>query len=129
MSYSSGMRKYRITVLNRKAAKIGKYGVDSSGAEWEETTCLWADVQWAKGKTALNAGAVDAYGVELVRMLWTNQINIRSRIVFQGQTYQIMPETFHPDKQDNTLQFNMQLVINDDKNKAASSPIPSSSTI
>lgn len=111
------MRKYRIIVLNRKAAKIGKYGVDSSGAEWEETTSLWADVGWARGKTALNAGAVDAYGVELVRMNWTNQINIRSRIVFRGQTYQIMPETFHPDKQANTLQFNMQLLINDDKNE------------
>ena len=33
--------------------------------------------------------------------------------VFDNNVYQIIPETFHPDKMENTLQFHMQLVVND----------------
>ena len=113
MAYTSGILRYRIKVLNRTKAKFGKFGLDSSGAEWQETAEIWADVEWAKGMRSLNAGAIDAYAVVLIRTRWTPDLNMRSRIVHEGQVYQILPETFHADKHGNTIQFNAQLIVND----------------
>jgi head-tail adaptor len=113
MGYSGGFLRDVITVLNRKEAKAGKYGLDSAGIEWEEVACLHANVDWAKGKSAMNAGALDAYAVKMVRMRWTNQITDRSRIKFGDKVYQIIPETFNACWRDNTLQFHMQLIVND----------------
>lgn len=113
MSYSTGLLKDRITVLNRKAAKDGRFGLDSDGIEWEAVGCVWASVDWAKGKTALNAGAIDAYAVVLVRTRWTCDLTMRSRIEYDGTTYQILPETFHANRRENTIQFNAQAIIND----------------
>ena len=112
-AYSSGFLKDMIIPMNRKQAETGKYGLDSAGVEWEEGPCLHANVGWAKGLRSLNAGAIDAYAVKVVRMRWTNQFNERSRVKFDGKVYQILPETFNPDRRENTLQFTMQLVIND----------------
>ncbi len=113
MAYSAGFRKDRIEVWNRTAATMGKFGLDSAGVEWTKTVCLWASVTWAKGNRALNAGSIDAYGVVTVRLLYSNQINMRSRIVHNGTTYQILPETFHSDKQANEIQFTAQAIIQD----------------
>ena len=38
------------------------------------------------------------------------KISMRSRVKYDGNIYQILPETFHVDKPDNTIQFHMQLV-------------------
>lgn len=113
MPYSTDILTERITVLNRKKATVGAYGLDSGGAEWEEVAKgLHASVTWNKGARALNNGSVDAYTVKLVRMRWTNQISMRSRIVYEENTYQILPETFNPNRRDRTLQFLMQLIVN-----------------
>lgn len=113
-SYSTGMLDKTIDILNRKAATFGKFGLDSDGPEYEVTFKGYpADVTWSKGKRALNEGAIDAYGVVEVRMRFYEGINMRSRIVYLDQVYQILPETFHPDFQANTIQFLAQLVIND----------------
>ena len=63
----------------------------------------------------MNAGALDAYAVKIVRMRYnaTAVINERSRIKFDGRVFQILPETFHPNRLDDTLQFHMQLIVND----------------
>jgi len=111
--YSSGMRKHRIKILNRKKAETSDFGLDGNGIEWEEVGCVWAAVDWAKGMRTLNAGAIDAYGVVLVRMNWNCCITMRSRIVHDGVTYQVLPETFHPDRQANTIQFTAQAIINE----------------
>lgn len=111
--YSSGLRRMMIEVLNRKEQTVGRFGIDSAGVEWESEGWLHADVTWAKGKQAMNAGALDVYGVILVRMNWTDAVNMRSRIVWRGQTYQILAESFHDDFHDNTIQFHAQLIIND----------------
>ena len=74
---------------------------------------MWASVDWAKGKGAMNAGALDVYGVVIVRMRWNSIVNERSRIVYDGKTYQIIGETFHAQRQANTIQFHAQQVIND----------------
>ena len=110
MSYPAGFREQFITPLNRKAATVGKYGVDSAGVTWEEGTPMHANVDYQKGKSAMNAGALDAYSVKIVRMNYTSAINERSRIKYDGKIYQIMPETFNGNYRQNTLQFLMQLV-------------------
>ena len=110
MSYPAGFREDFITPLNRKAATVGKYGVDSAGVTWEEGTPIHANVDYQKGKSAMNAGALDAYAVKIVRMNFTSTINERSRIKYNGKIYQIMPETFNGNYRKNTLQFLMQLV-------------------
>ena len=110
MSYQAGFREQIITPLNRKAATVGKYGVDSAGVTWEEGTPMHANVDYQKGKSAMNAGALDAYAVKIVRMNFTSTINERSRIKYDGKIYQIMPETFNGNYRQNTLQFLMQLV-------------------
>lgn len=113
MAFSTGMLNKRIMVQNRTKAVVGKFGVDSAGIQWEDSGCVWASVEWSKSMRVLNAGAIDAYGVVLVRMRWCPFINMRSRIVYGGQTYQILPDTFHDDKQANTIQFNAQVIINE----------------
>ncbi len=113
MTYSTGLLQDRVVVKNRTTTTTGKYGIDSSGVTWEESGCVWANVGWAKGKNALNAGAIDAYSVIMVRMRWNDIVTVRSRIVYDGQTYQVIPETLHADKRENTIQLNAQLVIND----------------
>ena len=113
MAYTSGLLKRRVTILNRKEAQQGKFGLDSAGIEWENMGCVHANVDWQRGKTAMNAGALDSYGVKIVRMRWNNIVTERSRIQWQGKTYQILPETFNPDRQGNTIQFLCQQIVND----------------
>jgi head-tail adaptor len=103
MTYSSGFLKDRITILNRKEAQQGKFGLDSAGIEFEPAACLHANVDWQKGKTAMNAGALDAYGVKIVRMRWNNIVTERSRIQWHGKTYQILQ--FHDDQRENIVQI------------------------
>ena len=113
MAYTSGLLKERVTILNRKEAQQGKFGLDSAGIEFEPAATGWASVDWQKGKAAMNAGALDAYGVKIVRMRWNNIINERSRIQWHGRTYQILPDTFNADHQGNTIQFLCQQIVND----------------
>lgn len=113
MAYTSGLLKYRVTILNRTEAQQGKFGLDSAGIEFEPAATVWANVDWQRGKSGITAGALDAYGVKIVRMRWNNIITERSRIQWHGKTYQILPETFNPDHQGNTIQFFCQQIIND----------------
>lgn len=113
MPYSSGFLKDRVTILNRKEAVQGKFGLDSAGIEFEPAATVWANVDWQRGKSGMTAGALDAYGVKIVRMRWNNIITERSRIQWHGRTYQILPETFNTDHQGNTIQFLCQQVVND----------------
>ena len=53
----------------------------------------------------MNVGALDVYGVIMVRMRWNTIVNDRSRIMYDGKTYQILGDTFHAQRQDNTIQF------------------------
>ena len=113
MAYSTGLLKNRLTILNRKEAQQGKFGLDSAGIEWENMGMVWASVDWQKGKSGMTAGALDAYGVKIVRMRWNSIITERSRIQWQGRTYQILPETFNASRQENTIQFLCQQIVND----------------
>ena len=111
MAYSTGLLKHRVTILNRTEAQQGKFGLDSSGVEFETAGTVWAEVTWVRGKQAMNVGALDVYGVIMVRMRWNSIVNDRSRIMYEGKTYQILGDTFHAQRQDNTIQFHAQLVV------------------
>lgn len=111
--YSSGMRKDRIEILNRTAKTVGRFGIDSSGIQFVPACTVWASVSWVKGMRAMNEGAIDVYGIVMVRMNWTDKINQRSRIKWNGDTYKVLPETFHADKRENAIQFNAQVIINE----------------
>jgi len=113
MAYTAGFLKDLVTILNRKEAQQGKFGLDSAGIEWENMGCVHANVDWQRGKSGMTAGALDSYGVKIVRMRWNNIITERSRIQWQGKTYQILPETFNTDRQGNTIQFLCQQIVND----------------
>lgn len=113
MAFTSGFLKDRVTILNRKEAQQGKFGLDSAGIEWENMGCVHANVDWQKGKSGMTAGALDAYGVKIVRMRWNNIVTERSRIQWHGKTYQILPETFNASRQENTIQFLCQQIVND----------------
>ena len=111
MAYSTGILKDRVTILNRKEAQQGKFGLDSSGVEFETAGTVWAEVTWVRGKQAMNVGALDVYGVIMVRMRYNTIVNDRSRVMYDGKTYQILGDTFHAQRQDNTIQFHAQLVV------------------
>ena len=65
-------------------------------------------------KTALRVFCLrNQSSVQLERMRWNNIITERSRIQWQGKTYQILPETFNADRQGNTIQFLCQQIVND----------------
>jgi len=113
MAYSTGLFKDRVTILNRKEAQQGKFGLDSAGIEFEPAATVWANVDWQRGKSGMTAGALDAYGVKIVRMRYNSIITERSRIQWHGKTYQILPETFNPDHQGNAIQFLCQQIVND----------------
>lgn len=113
MAYSTGILRERLQILNRTEAQVGKFGIDSSGIEFEPAGTVWAEVTWAKGKQAMNAGALDVYGIIMVRMRYNTIVSERSRIVHDGKTYQILGDTFHAQRQDNTIQFQAQQVVND----------------
>ena len=113
MAYTSGILKHRVTILNRTTAQDGRFGLDSAGIEFEPAKTVWAEVTWAKGKQAMNAGALDVYGVVMVRMRYNTTVNERSRIMWDGKTYQIIGETFHADRQANTIQFHAQQIVKD----------------
>ena len=109
MGFSSGFLHDKITVQNRKAAEMGVYGVDSTGAEWEDVACLHANVGWQKGTSAMREGALDAYDTVLIRMRWNNIVTRESRLECDGRTYQI--QSLHADRQDNIIQITATEVI------------------
>ena len=128
MGYSAGFLHDIIQPLNRKEAVAGKYGLDSAGVDWEEGPCLHANVDYNRGKSAMNAGSLDAYAVKIVRMRYTTCFNERSRVKYQDKTFQIIPETWNANRREDTLQFLMQLIVNDKSATPAPSPKPKPSS-
>ena len=123
MTYSSGMLNKRIAIQNRKAATMGKFGLQSAGTEWETVKEVWAAVNNVKGVSAMREGAIDVYGIRLIRCRYDDVrgiINVRSRIIYQGQTYQMLGETLAIDEQENTCQFNAQIIINNNQSLSSS---------
>ena len=116
------MLRHRITILNRSDAPASKFGKDSLGTAWTNDGTVWASVDFVKGLRAMREGAIDVYGIVMVRCRYTDKITERSRLVSEGKTYQVLGETLHVDYQTNIVQFNAQIIIND-KNPLSSSSL------
>ena len=104
MAYTSGLLRYRITILNKQVAS--GFGETTS---YQPAACVWADVTWSKGAKALREGALDAYDTVLIRMRWNNIVTRDSRLQCDGVTYQI--QSLHADKQDNTIQITATEIV------------------
>ena len=121
MAYNTGMLKHRVTILNRTTSTTTKWGKDGGGVKYQEDGTVWASVDFVKGVRAMREGSIDVYGVVMVRMRYTPKINVRSRILYDGQVYQVLGETLHEDKQGNIVQFNAQVIIGESKPQSSSS--------
>ena len=114
MSYSSSMLRFLVDIYNRTEQTAGRFGIDGGGVSWEKTASnIHVNIPWAKGATALRVGALDAYTEIIVRMPFNTVVTMRSRIVWNGQTYQVKPNTFHSDFQEDKIQFNATLLVDE----------------
>lgn len=104
MAYTSGLLKYRVTILNKQVAT--GFGETTS---YQPAATVWADVTWNKGVKALREGSLDAYDTVLIRMRWNNIVTRDSRLQCDGVTYQI--QSFHADHQDNTIQITATEIV------------------
>ena len=104
MAYTSGLLKYRVTILNKQVAT--GFGETTS---YQPAATVWADVTWNKGVKALREGALDAYDTVLIRMRWNNIVTRDSRLKCDDVTYQI--QSFHADRQDNTIQITATEIV------------------
>lgn len=104
MAYTSGILKYRVTILNKQVAS--GFGETTS---YQPVATVWADVTWSKGVKALREGALDAYDTIMVRMRYNTVVSRDSRLQHDGVMYQI--QSLHRDYQDNTIQITATEVV------------------
>ena len=104
MAYSSGILKYRVTILNKQVAT--GFGETTS---YQPAATVWADVTWKKGQKALNEGVLDAQDTVLIRMRYNTIVTRDSRLQSGGVTYQI--QSLHADHQDNTIHITATEVV------------------
>lgn len=98
------MLKDRVVILNKQTA--AEFGATT---DYKPVAEVWADVTWSKGVKALREGALDAYDTIMVRMRYNTVVSRDSRLQHDGVTYQI--QSFHPDRQDNTIQITATEVV------------------
>ena len=104
MAYTSGLLKYRVTILNKQVAS--GFGETTS---YQPAACVNADGPWNKGVKALREGAMDAYDTVMIRMRWNNIVTRDSRLQCDGVTYQI--QSLHADRQANTIQITATEIV------------------
>ncbi len=104
MAYSSGLLKYRVTILNKQEAT--GFGETTS---YHPAATVWADMTWNKGVKALREGALDAYDMVLIRMRWNNIVTRDSRLQHGDVTYQI--QSLHADRQENIIQITATEIV------------------
>ena len=115
MTYSPGLLNKRIMIQKYGGAQKGKFGIGSGGPDYQDVREVFADVSHVKGVRAMNEGSLDVYGVVNIRCYYDSVrdcIDVRSRIKYQGQTYQILGETLHIDEMENTCEMKAQVIIN-----------------
>ena len=104
MTYSTGLLKHRVTILNKQVAT--GFGETTS---FQPAATVWADVTWNKGVKALREGALDAYDTVMIRMRYNTIVSRESRLLHDGVTYQI--QSLHRDHQDNTIQITATEIV------------------
>ena len=104
MSYSSGILRHRVVILNKQAA--AEFGATTS---YEPAATVWADVTWMKGMKRLAESSLDAMDTVMIRMRYNTIVSRDSRLEHDGVTYQI--QSLHRDYQDNTIQITATEVV------------------
>ena len=104
MSYSTGILKYRVKILNKQVAT--GFGETT---DYELAATVWADITWKKGQKALNEGVLDNQDTVLIRMRYNSIVTRDSRLEHNGVTYQI--QSLHADRQDNTIQITATEIV------------------
>ena len=104
MAYTSGLLKYRVTILNKQVAS--GFGETTS---YQPAATVWADISWSKGVKSLREGALDAYDTVLIRMRYNDIVTRDSRLQCDGVTYQI--QSLHADRQDNIIQITATEIV------------------
>ena len=104
MSYSTGILKHRVKILNKQVAT--GFGETT---DYELAATVWADITWKKGQKALNEGVLDNQDTVLIRMRYNTTVSRDSRLQHDGVTYQI--QSMHRDYQDNTIQITATEVV------------------
>ena len=124
--FNTGMRHYRITVLNKVAPAEKAFG-EKTG--YQRQGSLWADYKFDKGTKALREGSLDAYDSVLFRLNFSGdaayKITRESLIEMKGKIYQI--HSLNDDEEENKIVIRateMTTQVN-----IIPEPEPSSSTI
>jgi SPP1 family predicted phage head-tail adaptor len=104
MAYTSGLLKYRVTILNKQVAT--GFGETTP---YQPAATVWADITWKKGQKALNEGALDAQDTVLIRMRYNKIVSRDSQLQHDGVTYQI--QSFHRDYQENIIQITATEIV------------------
>lgn len=104
MSYSSGILRHRVVILNKQAA--AEFGATTN---YEPAAEVWADVTWQKGMKRLAEASLDAIDTVMIRMRYNTIVSRDSRLEHDGVTYQI--QSLHRDYQDNTIQITATEVV------------------
>lgn len=112
MAYDAGMLNKRITIAKRLEAQMGKYGLDSSGAQYQIVGQAWAAEDFNKGVKSLREGAVDAYDTVMFRLRYRKDIDRWCIIQYLGRWYKI--ESFNESYQDNQIQITATEMSNQD---------------
>ena len=103
------MRDKRVTFLQKTESDGGKFGRGAAAPTWEESFVCWANVTFARGTKALRHGALDAYGVIMVRTLYQPKANRTMRLQYDNRTWEI--ESYNADRTTNDLQITAHEVI------------------
>ena len=104
MAYTSGILKYRVTILNKQVAS--GFGEKTS---YQPAATVWADVTWLKGVKRLAEASLDAMDTVMIRMRYNTTVSRDSRRQHDGVMYQI--QSLHRDYQDNTIQITATEVV------------------
>jgi hypothetical protein len=100
--FTSGMRNYRVTILNKMAPTEKAFG-EKTG--YKRDGSLYSSYEFTKGTKALREGALDAYDSVVFRMNFSgnvaNKINRESLIEMHGKIYQI--QSLNEDHHDNKI--------------------------
>lgn len=104
MTYSTGLLKHRVTILNKQVAT--GFGETTS---YQPAVTVWADVTWLKGAKRLVEASLDAMDTVMIRMRYNTIVSRESRLLHDGVTYQI--QSLHRDHQDNTIQITATEIV------------------
>lgn len=102
--YPASMRRHKVTILNKVTAS--EFG---SSTRYEAADTVHAGVDWNRGVAALREGALDKYGIIVIRMNYTPVATRDSRYQWKGRIFQATD--FWADEFENKIQITAQEIV------------------